>query len=266
MPTLPWSQRESGPLSLIVFSHIRNTGNTGDLASCPAQWFDFPDHRVQNYDAPLGDCDTIIYGGGTMNNWLQGRPPLNVPCIAWGIGSSRHGETEPWPDPHGFALVGVREWSEDRERAGLWAPCASCMSPLFDREYPIEHEAVLFVNASPSIKDRFPVAVGGLPTMGNDRPMDEIVAFLGSAEIVVTNSYHGCWFAQMLGRKVVALPYSSKFYGFRHPPAYSRDRGLDWRERAEEAMIYPVAVAECRMATRAFHRRVMDVIGERRAA
>lgn len=251
---------------MIVFSHIRNTPNTGDFASCPAQWFDFPEHRVKNYDEPIVNAKAVIYGGGTMNNWLRGRKPLGVPCIAWGIGSSRHGETEPWPDPHGFSLVGVREWSEEREAAGLWAPCASCMSPLFDGTWPTKHEAVLFVNASPSIKDRYGVAVGGLPVMENDRPMAEIVAFLASAEVVVTNSYHGVYWGALLGRRVVCLPYSSKFYGFRHPPAYSRDRGLDWRHAANAALVYPAALAECRAASRAFYGRVMETSGEGRAA
>ena len=252
--------------ALIVFSHIRNTGNTGDLASCPAEYFDFPEHRVQNYDEPLGDCDTVIYGGGTMNNWLQGRPLSSATSIAWGIGSSRHGETEPWPDPHGFALVGVREWSEDREWAGLWAPCASCMSPLFDKPGPRTRQAVLFVNASPGIRDRYPIAVGGLPLMGNDRPFAEIVASLASAAVVVTDSYHGCWFAQMLGRKVVCVPYSSKFYGFKYSVQYSDNRGLDWRARAEEALVYPDALDECRAASRAFYKRVLETLGRRRAA
>ena len=258
---------------MIVFSHIRNTPNTGDLMSCPALWFDFPEHRIENYDEPVGDAKAVIYGGGTMANWLRGRELSNATSIAWGIGSSRHGETEPWPDPQGFALVGVREWSEARERAGLWAPCASCMSPLFDRAWPIKQEAVLFINTSPSIRQRYPVAVKqelrdgcGLPVMGNQRAMGEIVPFLGSGEVVVTNSYHGVYWATLLGRKVVALPYSSKFYGFRHPPAYSEDRGLDWRERAAEAVVYPAALEEYRAASRAFYGRVMETLGERRAA
>jgi hypothetical protein len=250
---------------MIVFSHIRNTPNMGDFASCPAQWFDFPNHRVQNYDEPIPDASAIIYGGGTMNNWLHGRQHPKAKLIAWGIGSSRHRETDPWPDPD-FELVGVREWSEEREVAGRWAPCASCMSLLFNGTWPIKHEAVLFVNASPSIKSRYPVAVGGLPVMENDRPMAEIVSFLASAEVVVTNSYHGVVWATLLRRRVVCLPYSSKFYNFRHPPAYSRDRALDWREAANEALVYPAALAECRAASQAFYERVMGVLGERQAA
>ena len=257
---------------MIVFSHIRNTPNAGDFASCPAQWFDFPTHRVQNYDEPIGNAKAVVYGGGTMMNWLQDRELPPIPCITWGIGSSRHGGfTEPWPDPGGFALTGLREWSQREWNPGTeedegWTPCASCMSPLFDGTWPIKHEAVLFVNASPSIKSRYPVAVGGLPVMENDRPMAEIVAFLASAEVVITDSYHGIFWATLLRRRVVALPYSSKFYGFRHPPAYSRDRGLDWRDAAKEALVYPAALAECRAASLAFYERVMGVLGERRAA
>lgn len=258
---------------MIVFSHIRNTPNTGDLASCPAEYFDFPEHRAQNYDAPLGGdtfsgCDTVIYGGGTMHNWLQGRAvhPAVHDYIGWGIGSSRHGETEPWPDPEGFALLGTREWTPEREAAGLWAPCASCMSPLFDEIYPVKQGAVLFLNASPSIRSRYPVALGGLPTMDNTQPMDEIVRFLATAEVVVTDSYHGVLWSTLLRRKVVVVPYSSKFYRLRHPPAYSRDRGLDWRAAAREAQVYPEALEQCRAASRAFYGRVMETLGERQAA
>ena len=251
---------------MIVFSHIRNTPNTGDLVSCPAEYFDFPPHRVQNYDEPLNDCDTVIYGGGTMTNWLQGRELPKVPCIGWGMGSSRHGEREPWPDPEGFALLGTREWTPEREAAGLWTPCASCMSPLFDQVYPLRQGAVLFLNASSSIRSRYPVALGGLPAMDNTRPMDEIVRFLATAEVVVTDSYHGILWATLLRRKVVAVPYSSKFYRFRHPPAYSRDRGLDWRARAHEAQVYPDALEQCRAAGRGFYGRVMETLGEREAA
>lgn len=248
---------------MILFSHIRRFNNTGDLMSCPAQWFAFPEHRVEDCDTPVDDCTAVIYGGGVMANWLLGRELPPVPRIAWGIGSSRHGQADPWPDPPGFDLVGVREWTEEREAAGHWTPCASCMSPLFDREYPIKQEVVLFSNASSSIKNTHSLAVGGMPTMENDRPMAEIVPFLASAYVVITNSYHGVLWATLLGRRVVCVPYSSKFFNFRHPPAYSYDRGLDWRARVDEASEYPEALDECRAATRAFYTRAMEIIDDR---
>jgi len=192
-----------------------------------------------------------------MNNWLVNRPPPPIPAIAWGIGSSRHGEITPWPDPKGFALVGVREADQGRAEAGTWVPCVSCMSPLFDCSYLKQHEAVLFLNASPSIMESYPAKVGGLPTMLNNQPMGKVVAFLGSAETIVTNSYHGIYWGTLLGRQVVALPYSSKFYCIRFPPAYSRDGGLDWFRAARTGLTWPDALEECRAVTRAFYDRVM---------
>jgi hypothetical protein len=228
------------------------------LVSCAASYFDFGgDVEVLNYSQrPFGDV--VIYGGGTLVNWLHGRTDLpKVPKVIWGAGSSRSGMTTPWPDPEGFDLVGIRDWSVEREAMGRYAPCASCMSPLFDRDWPVTCEAVAFVNADPS--KRRPVV--NLPTMDNTEPMERIVEFLASAEVVVTNSYHGVYWATLLGRHVVCVPYSSKFHGFRHPPTMSRD-GADWREKARTAPAYPEALASSRAATRAFHARVMEVIGE----
>ena len=248
---------------MIVFSHIRDTDNTGDTASCPAQWFDFPEHRVVNYDAPVSDCDAIVYGGGTMNNWLQGRQDLPLTArarIAWGIGSSRHGEKEPWPDPD-FDLVGVREYTKEREADGCYVPCVSCMSPLFDVDYPMTSEAVIFHNASDSIKSRYPITVGGLPTMNNEQSLENIIAFLGSAETIITNSYHGIFWGKLLNRMVVCVPYSSKFYGFKYTPAYSDNGGLDWR--GKEHQMDPNALEDSRAVNMLFYNKVLEITGAR---
>ena len=245
---------------MIVFVHIRDPNNAGDMASCPAGYFDFgPDVRMQNYSEPIEGAGLVVYGGGAMVNWLNGRTGLpGGPKVIWGAGSSRHGQTEPWPDPAGFELIGTREWTAEREAAGLYAPCASCLSPLFDGAYPITRAAVAFVNASESIRSRYPAIYGlDLPTMDNSASMAEIVAFLGSAETVVTNSYHACWFGLLLGRKVVCMPYSSKFYGFKYPIELSN--GSDWKEKEKQAKTYSEALGESRASSIMFHRRVMEI-------
>jgi len=244
---------------MLTYVHIRDPRNTGDMASCPAAYFDLGPHQILNYTDPLPDGPTII-GGGCMTNWLQHGPRLPAgPRIAWGIGSSRHGQTEPWPDQEGFDLLGVREWTPEREAAQTWAPCVSCMSPLLDDPPEPTREAVRFLNASPSIRSRYPVGADGLPTMTNDAPLPDVIDFLASAEVVLTDSYHGVYWATLLGRRVVCVPYSSKFYGFHCPPAYSRERGADWRDVAKQA--YPEALALHRETTRAFAERVRAVIG-----
>lgn len=210
---------------MITFVHIRDPNNTGDMASCPADYFGFgPAVQVLNYSAPAPDGCVVIYGGGCMVNWLNNRPALpKATRILWGAGSSRHGATEPWPDPREFKLIGTREWTPEREAAGRWAPCVSCMSPLFDREYPVTQERVAFVNASSNIRARYPAPYNtGLPTMDNSAPMTKIVEFLGSAETVVTNSYHGALWAYWLGRQVEICGYSSKFHHINPSLIYSR--------------------------------------------
>lgn len=213
------------------FVHIRDEKNTGDMASCPADYLDISG-RVYNYSDDLPDGVTV-FGGGTMVNWLNQGPKLpNGPKIVWGAGSSRHGETEPWPDPEGFDLIGTREWTPEREKAGLWAPCASCMSPLFDKEYEITRDRVAFVNAADGIRSRYPAIYSlDIPMMTNDRPMAQIVAFLGSAETVVTNSYHGMAWASWLGRKVEVHGYSSKFHRFNPSLDESRGATMKFYER-----------------------------------
>jgi len=247
---------------MISFIHIRDDTNAGDMASEPSQYFystDFPDKNVLNFSCSVPDGVTV-YGGGTMVNWLNAKPALpDGPRIIWGAGSSRHGETEPWPDPEGFALIGTREWSPEREAAGLYAPCASCMSPLFDKEYSVSREAVAFVNANDSIRGRYPAAYRlDMPTMNNSGGMAEILEFLGSAEVVHTNSYHGCWFALLLGRKVVCYPYSSKFYGFKYPINYA---GCSEDISAlSSGGAFSEALDESRAYTTMFFDRVMEIL------
>lgn len=246
---------------MIVFKHIRRTRNTGDLMSCPAYWFPF-DHQILDINDPLpADCTAVVYGGGTLTQWAGRNVATHKhTSVLWGTGSTVHGETATPPTPAGFVIAGTREW---RGIPDEWAPCASCMSTLFDRRYPITRGAVLFVNADQSIKERYPLQVSGIETMDNTAPMEEIVPFLGSASIVVTNSYHGVYWATLLGRRVVCVPYSSKFYNFRHPPAYSLERGADWRDRAEEATAYDSAsvLTECRGANIRFNGRVLELVG-----
>lgn len=218
------------------FVHIRDEKNTGDMASCPADYFDIPG-RVYNYSDDLPNGVTV-FGGGTMVNWLNSRPVLpNGPLVLWGAGSSRHGKTEPWPDPEGFELIGTREWTPEREKAGRWAPCVSCMSPLFDEEYEITRERVAFVNASVGIRLRYPAVYDlDVPLMANDQPMADIISFLGSAETVVTNSYHGMAWASWLGRKVEVHGYSSKFHRFNPSLDESRGATVEFAERVRNVI------------------------------
>jgi hypothetical protein len=238
------------------------TGNTGDAVSAPHLYFDLGDVRVASVKAAanLPPADLAVFGGGAVAGrmireglHLKARAKIKV---AWGIGRSVHGRTDAGAMPEGLDLLGVREWTGPQR--GVYVPCASCMSELFDRRYKATQEAVLFVNADPDIHRKYPVKVTGLPVLTNRAEFEEIVAFLASADVVVTNSYHGAYWAQLLKRKAVVVgAYSSKFHTYRFPPAYAQ--GDDWRAAAAEARVYTAALSDARKANRAFYKKVMEL-------
>lgn len=250
---------------MITFVHVSNTANTGDLMSTPRHWFDWPGvFRVMDFRAmPEKLPGAVIVGGGALTGWIAqgGLSHLARPKIAWGVGSTRHGEVLPWPDAAlaagGLDLIGVREWSPEREAAGRWVPCASCMSDLFDDPPAPVRDVVRFLNADPRVRRKYPLGFDDLPTMFNTAPFADIVAFLASASLVVTDSYHGLYWATLLGRGVVCQPYSSKFYGFKHPPTLIEPGQA---RLPDSVPVYPDALAVCRAANRHFYQRVRVIL------
>ena len=92
--------------------------------------------------------------------------------------------------------------------------------------------------------------------------IEQILTFLGSAETVVTNTYHGVYWATLLGRKVVCIPWGTKFSMFKHPPTFANE--TNWHEKIEEAKSYPRALKECRTANTDFFADVKKLIQEPR--
>ncbi len=58
-------------------------------------------------------------------------------------------------------------------------------------------------------------------------PAKQVLEFIAKGETVVTSSYHGVYWAQLLGRKVICVPYGEKFRTFQHLPTYAEPE--DWQ-------------------------------------
>lgn len=241
--------------------------NIGDLKCGPRQYFDslksFQEIDIFEFqEMGVGvDAKVVIAGGGGMlandfcarglERMAAGR---GTTLICWGAGHNAHGS-----DRIGridlldrFDLVGLRDYGHGYD----WVPCVSCMDPAFDRPYPIEHEVAIYEHHTYRFSDVAP----SVPRLSNDCPdFGKVLAFLGSAETVVTTSYHGAYWATLLGRKVVvADPFSSKFGGFKHPPVICSSE--DWRRAVPRARAYPESLAECRVANLAFADKVDEAI------
>lgn len=238
--------------------------NIGDMKAAPREYFGFlresthmDIHEYIYFDPRLASKVVVVGGGGIFVFPAEiGRivTSRGATLICWGAGHNTHGSSQIGRIDmlDRFQLVGTRDYGYGYE----WVPCASCMDPAFDRDYPIEHDVVIYDHQHYPFRGGDP----SIPRLSNAcTDFGQVIAFLGSAETVVTTSYHGAYWATLLGRRAVVVdPFSSKFYGFRHAPVLSSAE--DWRRAVEEARSYPAALSECRAANQAFAEKVYEVI------
>lgn len=109
-------------------------------------------------------------------------------------------------------LIGLRDYT------GIYnhVPCVSCMHEAFNHNYEVVRQIGFYCHK------RINLPCNGHEKMTNDgSSLEEKLAFLGGCEYVVTNSYHGAYWAALLGCRVLCVPFASKFYGMDAPITFS---------------------------------------------
>ncbi|WP_458098016.1 polysaccharide pyruvyl transferase family protein [Roseomonas sp. WA12] len=219
----------------------------------------------------FADAKTIVVGGGGLLNIDFFEPALlkiselrtkgqklalwGAGHNAWTIGDWRLLKQRVDLEKYGFDLIGIR----DHNQPYSWVPCVSCMHPIFDgnRKDP-QHEVGMYAHAgslnNPNFKKQLP---SNLPLLSNSASFEEAVDFIQSCKLVLTDSYHGLYWATLLGRKVIGFPSSSKFYDCKFPAPLCDPQ--DWRRYERMALTYPEALDECREANKNFAQRVADL-------
>lgn len=260
---------------VVVHRRDRERRNIGDVYAAPTL---FPRYFPWLADATTIDVQdeisthrrllsraAVIYGGGGLfgtsffGAQLRTLIELNPPFMAvWGAGHNQHdGERIVQPALlQLFDLVGIRDYGFAPYE---WAPCTSCLLPQLERPPPPRHEVVVYHHWSFPVP---PAAGARPPELSNGRgvTIDEVIAFLASGEVIVTSSYHGAYWGTLLGRRVVvARPFSTKFYGLRHPVPMVTDGG--WRAAIERSTCYPDALEDCRDQTLRFGERLKRRLG-----
>lgn len=168
----------------------------------------------------------------------------------WGAGFNGSGDTEfvkiRWPKVISrYTAVGIRDHHPASRFS--WVPCASCMHTAFDREYPIKNEIIWFEHKKQLIKDFGKDPIPRYINSGSN--IEHTIELLGSANIIVTNSYHGVYWGTLLGKKVIVAggTWSGKFKFFKHPP-YILDKRENIFDVVDKVPQYPNALKECRQA------------------
>lgn len=185
-------------------------------------------------------------------------------CIGWGLGQCTG---DVWPETFlkKMSLIGIREYTYpfiDNKKV-FFCPCSSCMNTIFDRKYETKHDIVFYTHFMQ--KDRF--SDGTEEKMMKRFPrstnyaasLAEAIEFIASGDVVCTNSYHGAYWATLLGKKVIYRGYARKWAGFKHPPVYIENFS-DLKDAVKRTVSYPEALEECRFLNKEFYNKVCDTL------
>lgn len=171
----------------------------------------------------MPNADTIIIGGGEIFGAVERRAKSGTlerfkNTVVWGIGVPQGPGAE---ERISFVSERVTHFStrDYKWRSQFnFVPCASCLSLDFDNLPDPKRDVVVYLHRKKTEYQYFketshPVA------WNNVSSMKEAIDFLASGETIVTNSYHGVYWGQLIGRKVLCIPYSKKFATLQDVPA-----------------------------------------------
>lgn len=248
----------------IVFKHHFRTNNLGDRVCSPYDYY--PDLASRgarlDLDDPTPPCKVVVYGGGKIMGGL--RKTLNVndraakARIAWGVSTIQKSRIslKYWLAYRAMDLVGTRDYGDDRFP---WSPCVTCLAPEFDQTHAEEHDVVAYVHHW-RVRDRGVELPAGIPVMENiEEDFSKVIRFIASGRTVMSNSYHGVYWALLLGKKVLCVPYSNKFYNYRLQPGYST--GGEWYKELSRARGHDEMLGLCREGAASFEARARTLIG-----
>lgn len=235
--------------------------NVGDLACGPGQYL-WPERNISlPVRPPRRHIDRAVIGGGQifgqLSLVLSSIKDFNqeAKAVAWGVGLPPKGkqDNDVREVAEQFELFGTRnyEWRDDL----YFVPCASCFLSSFDNPKPPEHEIVFFLHQNKGDPVDLPDGAQVRTNIAADP--NEIIDFLASGETVVTSSYHGVYWAQLLGRRVICIPYNNKFTVFQHSPTMTT--ASEWRRAYGEALRAPNMLEEYRAINKAFEMKVLEV-------
>lgn len=183
---------------------------------------------------------------GLVKEYIDKLGSKSGPRIIWGAGhnsdTNKKIKSLEYPDwLADFDLIGIRDFGQPYG----WVPCASCMHPALRKKYSIKNKVIWFEHKKQLMKS---VDFGGDPIprfVNSGNNIEHTIELLGSAEIIITNSYHGAYWGTLLGKRVIVdAPWSSKFWTMKHQPRIL-EKGEHWRNVVDSIVPATTALDEC---------------------
>ena len=256
---------------MLAFLHYCKTDNVGDKYSGPYHYFDFGKYNVIDLKniCSVMDYEAAIFGGGAVaGNIRTFKLHHKIKAkkrIGWGFGRTTRLKNvedyaKPVAYPTGFDFMGIRDYFSPMQERTTFLPCVSCMHSAFDGSYLIRRKYAGFFNVKQMVPRLARNDMRTQDVMFNNCGMEAAIEHLASAQIVITNSYHGAYWGMLLGKGVVILnPYSSKFHQFKWPVAHSFAQELKQLPFVSGAC-YAGLLEECRELNRQFYTKVVGYL------
>lgn len=252
---------------MIYEVHRKVDNNVGDLYCNPSRYFDLgtvSSEELLHNKTNLTNHTLVVGGGGLIHKKfsqhiqdLIDKKPKHT--VLWGIGHNfgkRFVEKSKgdvyYPDwIKQCDLIGIRDYIEGHYNTYL--PCVSCMHSAFDKQYDIKHKAVYFLHAFKTKFDK----QHNIPTLKNNIiDFNKVIEFLGSAETVVTDSYHGAYWAQLLGKNIHTVSWSVKFNHMKYPPNFLENINTEIPDIKNSVDGF---LDECRTLNQEFYRKYQNL-------
>ncbi len=193
-----------------------------------------------------------------ISSTIEKISPTSKLRYVWGAGHNSPDDVEftkiRWPkELSRYKHVGIRDYDETSRFT--WAPCASCMHPALTKTYAVKNDVIWFEHKKQMIKDFGNDPIPRFINSGSN--IEQTIKLLGSANTILTNSYHGAYWGTLLKKQVIVVggAWSSKFKFFKHPPIILSKKE-EWQDYRETAPVYENALEECRVATQSFWQNI----------
>ena len=250
-------------MSDLKFIFRADNTNVGDWWCPPWKYFPFKPGvlgDILNPKFEINETDILLVGGGGLGNEFF-RPHLNrikeskpKVSILWGAGvdsvSKPHAVlTDEKQDLYGdyfdfFDEKGIRVSSTPQRFR--YVPCASCMNNLLFKYRAIKPSAKVGVynhKRVPIMDASNPYGMAVSDNSGDN--FEEKIKNIANFEYIITNTYHGIYWATLLGRKVICIPFKSGLFSFKYPPVYCLNGKIE-DEHFDRAVVYEHALEESR--------------------
>lgn len=118
------------------------------------------------------------------------------------------------------------------------------MHPLFDKYIDNPKKNVFGIYEHKDV----PLDVKGIdiPKFTNfGSNLESKLSFISGCEFIITNTYHGAYWATLCRCKVIVIPFKSSLLSFRHKPIFCRSDLTD--AHLDAAQVYENSLSESRL-------------------